>query len=69
MAKAYAIHPNMVNTWKQTVLEKGHLVFAQDNLVAGYERWITEPERLTNKSVHSDSRQVWATAGGMAVTR
>ncbi len=49
VAKAYGIHPNTVNTWKQTFLEKGPEVFAQDSLVAEYERRIAELERLIGK--------------------
>ena len=49
VAKAYGIHPNTVNTRKQTFLEKGPEVFAQDSLVAEYERRIAELERLIGK--------------------
>ena len=49
MAKAYGIHPNTINTWKQTFLEKGPEVFAQDSMVAEYERRIAELERLIGK--------------------
>ena len=38
VAKAHGIRPNTVNTWKQAFLEKGPDVFAQDSLVAEYER-------------------------------
>ena len=51
MAKAYGIHPNTVNTWKQTFLEKDPEAFAQDSLVAEYERRIAELERLIGKKV------------------
>jgi len=49
VAKAYGVHPNTVNTWKQTFLEKGPEGFAQDSLVAEYERRIAELERLIGK--------------------
>jgi len=49
VAKAYGIHPNTINTWKQTFLEKGPEVFAQDISVAEYERRIAELERLIGK--------------------
>ena len=40
VAKAYGVHPNTVNAWKRTFLEKGPEIFAQDNLVTEYERRI-----------------------------
>jgi transposase-like protein len=46
VAKAYGVHPNSVNTWRQTLLEKGPEVFARDGTVAQYERRIAELERL-----------------------
>jgi hypothetical protein len=46
VAKGYGVHPNTVNAWKKTFLEKRPEIFAQDNLVADYERQITEQERL-----------------------
>jgi len=46
VAKAYGVHPNSVSTWKQTLLEKGPEIFAQDGTVAQYERRIAELERL-----------------------
>ena len=49
VAKAYGVHPNTVNTWKQAFLEKGPEVFAQDSMVAEYERRIAELERLLGK--------------------
>ncbi len=49
VAKAYGIHPSTVNTWKQTFLEKGPEVFAQDSLVAEYERRVAELERLIGR--------------------
>ena len=49
VAKAYGVHPNTVNAWKQTLLEKGLEIFAQDSTVAEYERRIGELERLIGK--------------------
>jgi transposase-like protein len=49
VAKAYGVHPNTVNAWKQTLLEKGPEIFAQDSTVAEYERRIGELERLIGK--------------------
>ena len=46
VAKAYGVHPNSVSTWKQTLLEKGPEIFAQDGTVAQYERRIAELERM-----------------------
>ena len=49
IAKAYGIHPNTVNNWKQTFLEKGPELFAQDNTVTEYERRLAELEQLLGK--------------------
>jgi transposase len=49
VAKAYGVHPNTINAWKQTLLEKGPEIFAQDSTVAEYERRIGELERLIGK--------------------
>ena len=49
VAKAYGVHPNTVNAWKQTLLEKGPEIFAQDSTVVEYERRIGELERLIGK--------------------
>ncbi len=49
VAKAYGVHPNTVNAWKRTFLENGPEVFAQDGIVAEYERRIAELERLLGK--------------------
>ena len=46
VAKAYGIHANTAHTWKQTFLEKGPELFAQEGIVADYERRIAELERL-----------------------
>ena len=49
VAKVYGVHPNTVNAWKRTFLEKGAEVFAQDSMVAEYERRIADLERLLGK--------------------
>lgn len=49
IAKAYGIHPNTINAWKQTFLEKGPEIFARDGTVAEYERRIAELEQLIGK--------------------
>jgi transposase-like protein len=49
VAKAYGIHPNTANTWKKIFLEKGPDIFAQDSVVAEYERRIAELEQLIGK--------------------
>lgn len=46
VAKAYGVHPNSINTWRQTLLEKGPEIFGQDGTVAQYERRIAKLERL-----------------------
>ncbi len=45
-AKAYGIHPNSINAWKRTLLEKGPEIFSRDSTIAEYERRIAELERL-----------------------
>jgi transposase-like protein len=37
IAKAYQVHLNMVNHWKQTLLDKGPEIFNQNGTVAEYE--------------------------------
>jgi transposase-like protein len=44
VARAYGIHSNSVSAWKQTLLEKGPEIFAQDGTVTQYERRIAELE-------------------------
>lgn len=46
VAKAYGMHMNTVNAWKQQFLDKGPELFAEDSTVAEYERRIAELERL-----------------------
>jgi transposase-like protein len=49
VAKAYGIHPSTGNAWKRTFLEKGPDIFAEDSVVAQYERRIAELEQLVGK--------------------
>ena len=49
VAKVYGVHPNTVNAWKKTFLEKGPDIFAEDNIVAQYERQLAELEQLIDK--------------------
>lgn len=49
VAKAYGIHPNTVRTWQKIFLEKGPDIFAQDSIVAQYEKRIAELEQLIGK--------------------
>ena len=49
VAKAYDIHPNTLNNWKQTLLENGPELFAKTGLAAEYEQRIAELERLLGK--------------------
>ena len=49
VAKAYGIHPNTASGWKRNFLEKGPDIFAQDSVVAQYERRIAELEQLVGK--------------------
>lgn len=48
-AKAYGIHPNSINAWKRTLLEKGPELFSRDSTIAEYERRIAELERLLGR--------------------
>ena len=49
IAKAYGVHPNSVNKWKQEFLENGPDIFDQGGNVAEYERQIAELEQLLGK--------------------
>ncbi len=49
VAKAYGIHMNTVNAWKQIFLDKGPELFAQEGTVAEYERRIAGLERLVGQ--------------------
>ena len=46
IARAYGVHPNSVNAWRRSFLEKGPELFAQDNESKVYERHIAKLERL-----------------------
>ena len=49
VAKAYGVHPNTVNNWKQQLYEHGAEVYAKDGTVAEYERRIADLEQLLGK--------------------
>ena len=49
VAKVYGVHPNTVNAWKKTFLERGPELFTEDNMVRQYERRIAEVEQLLGK--------------------
>ena len=49
IAKAYGVHPNSVNKWKQEFLENGPEVFDQEGVVAEYEKRIADLEQLLGK--------------------
>ena len=49
VAKVYGVHPNSANAWKRTFMEKGPDLFAEDSIVAQYERRIAELEQLLGK--------------------
>ena len=49
VAKAYGVHPNTANKWKQQFLENGADVFSQESTVAEYERRLAELEQLLGK--------------------
>ena len=49
VAKAYQVHPNTVNNWKQRLLDKGPEIFNQKSVVAEYEQRLAEMEQLLGK--------------------
>ena len=49
VAKAYQVHPNTINNWKQTLLDKGPEIFSQNGTVAEYEQRIADLEQLLGK--------------------
>ena len=49
VAKAYREHPNTVNHWKQTLLDKGPEIFNQNGTVAEYEQRLADLEQLLGK--------------------
>lgn len=49
IAKAYQVHPNTINNWKQTLLDKGPEIFNHNGTVAEYEQRIADLEQLLGK--------------------
>lgn len=49
IAKAYGVHPNSIGLWKQTLLEKGALVFESTSENGDVARRIAELEQLLGK--------------------
>ena len=49
VAKAYRVHPNSANKWKQEFLENGPEVFDQEGVVGDYEDRIADLEQLLGK--------------------
>lgn len=49
IAKAYGVHPNTINNWKQKLFENGAEVFSKNSTVAEYERRIADLEQLLGK--------------------
>lgn len=49
VAKAYGVHPNTVNNWKQKLLESGPEIYAKDGIVTEYEQRIAKLEQLLGK--------------------
>jgi transposase-like protein len=49
VAKAYGVHPNTVNNWKQKLMDTRPEVFAKDGTVAEYERCIADLEHLLRR--------------------
>ena len=49
VAKAYGIHPNTANKWKEQFMENGAEVFSQEGTIAEYERRIADLEQLLGK--------------------
>ena len=49
VAKVCGMHPKTVDAWKNTSMEKGLEISAQDGLVVEYERRIAELERLIGR--------------------
>ncbi|MDA3834496.1 MAG: transposase [Spirochaetales bacterium] len=49
IAKAYGVHPNSVNKWKQEFLDKGADVFDQKGIVSEYEKQIKNLEQMIGK--------------------
>jgi transposase len=49
IAKQYGVHPNSVELWKKSFLERGPDLFAESNTVREYEKQIAELEQLLGK--------------------
>jgi transposase-like protein len=49
IAKTYQVHPNTINNWKQTLLDKGPELFNHNGTVAEYEQRIADLEQLLGK--------------------
>lgn len=49
IAKQYGIHPNSVELWKKSFLERGADLFAENSAVREYERQIEKLEQLLGK--------------------
>jgi transposase len=49
VAKAYQVHPNTINNWKQRLLDKGPEIFNHNSTVAEYEQRIADLEQLLGK--------------------
>ena len=49
VAKAYQVHPNTANNWKQTLLDKGPEIFNHTGTVAEYEQRLADLEQLLGK--------------------
>ena len=49
IAKKYGVHPNSVELWKKSFLERGPDLFAESNTVREYEKQIAELEQLLGK--------------------
>jgi transposase len=49
LEKQYRVHPNSVEMWKKSLLEKGPDLFAESSTVQEYEKQIAELEQLLGK--------------------
>jgi transposase len=49
IANQYGVHPNSVELWKQSFLEKGPDLFSESSTVREYEKQIAELEQLLGK--------------------
>jgi len=49
IAKQYRIHPNSLELWKKTFLDRGPELFAENNTVQEYERQVSKLEQLLGK--------------------